>query len=343
MTFLDLTRGLGVCAALAVLAGCGGGAQSPLAPSGSFQQSTTGGLARRGVPPAHVDDARSWMAPDAASTHDLLYVSDLSGNAVNVYSYPGGKAMGKLKDDIAAPDGLCVDKKQNVWIVNNAGAADVAVEYKHGGKTHIGAVQDPGLSAHIGCTVDPTTGDLAVTTYGVSSYGGGLVAIYAHAKGTPQHYTDSKIPHFNFCGYDSKGNLYCDGTDAAQGQFRFAELAKGAKTFKNITLSGGAIYYPGNVQWDGKYVAIGDQSVQNLNVSAIYQTTGSGGKIVHETPLDDPTDGSSEDIVQFWIDGNAVIGPNNYGSDAGFYKYPAGGKPTKTIKGPYAFGAAISE
>ena len=30
---------LGICVAVAMLAGCGGGAQSQLAPSGSFQQS----------------------------------------------------------------------------------------------------------------------------------------------------------------------------------------------------------------------------------------------------------------------------------------------------------------
>ena len=222
-------------------------------------------------------------------------------------------------------------------------SADIAVEYKHGGKTHVAAVQDPGSGAHTGCSVDPATGNLAVTSYGVSSSGGGAVAIYAHAKGKPQHYTDSKIPHFNFCGYDPKGNLYADGTDAAQSQFHFAELSKGAKTFENIKLTGGLIYYPGNVQWDGKYVAVGDQNIGGFDVSAIYQTTGAGGKIVHKTPLDDPTDGSAEDIVQFWIDGKTVVGPNNYGSDAGFYKYPAGGKPTKTIKGFDAYGAAISK
>jgi len=83
------------------------------------------------------------------------------------------------------------------------------------------------------------------------SYGGGAVSIFAHAKGTPEVYTDSEIPHFNFCGYDPKGNLHADGTDASQTEFHFAELPKGEKTFENITLTGGSIYYPGMVQWDG--------------------------------------------------------------------------------------------
>jgi hypothetical protein len=44
------------------------------------------------------------------------------------------------------------------------------------------------------------------------------------------------------------------------------------------------------VQWDGKYAAVGDQEAggESSGVSAIYQTTGASGKIVHETPLDFP-------------------------------------------------------
>ena len=65
---------------------------------------------------------------------------------------------------------------------------------------------------------------------------------------------------------------------------------------------------------------------------------------MNKVPLDDPTDGSAEDIVQFWIDGKTVVGPNVYGNDAGFYKYPTGGKPTKTIKKlEQPTGAAVSK
>ena len=120
---------------------------------------------------------------------------------------------------------MCVDKKGDVWVVNNSSAS--LVEYKHGGKTPIATLY--GISFPIGCSVDPTTGDLAVANYGNGSYGGGDVSIFAHAKGTPKVYTDSQIPHFNFCGYDPKGNLYADGTDATQSVFHFAELPKGKK------------------------------------------------------------------------------------------------------------------
>jgi hypothetical protein len=288
------------------------------------------------------------MSPDAAKTKDLLYVSNINSGTVNVYSYPDDKQVGTIKGDYDGPDGICVDKKNDIWVVNNQDEG--LVEYKHGGTSPIANLY--GIVLPIGCSVDPTTGNLAVTSYGIDSSGGGSVSIYAHAKGTPKVYMDSQIPHFNFCGYDPKGNLYADGTDAGQTVFHFAELPKGKKTFKNITLKGGFIDYPGMVQWDGKYVAVGDQMAGGASgVDAIYQTTGAGGKIVHETPLD--ADGSvGEEIIGFWIQGSTLIGPNATDPDSeydegsvGFYKYPAGGKPTKTLKKGFGApqGSAISE
>jgi hypothetical protein len=260
--------------------------------------------------------------------------------------------MGTLKADLSGPDGICVDNKNDIWVVNNSPRGSKpysVVEYKHGGKMPIATLSEIVLnSSAIGCSVDPTTGNLAVTSYGYGSSGGGSVQIFAHAKGTPTVYTDSEIAHFNFCGYDPKGNLYADGTDAGQDEFYFAELPKGKKAFKNITLTGGRIGYPGMVQWDGKYVAVGDQGVEGPYPNAIYQTTGAGGKIVHETPLDA---NEYEDIIGFWIQGSTVIGPNNpehsnydMGS-VGFYKYPAGGKPTKVLTKGFSApqGSAICE
>ncbi len=333
---------IGFWAAFA-LTGCG---SAPPAPPGAFLLNTAGGLPSAGVLPLHYrpSPGRSWMSPDAAKTKDLLYVSNLNSGKVNVYSYPDDKQVGTIKGNYDGPDGICVDKKNDIWVVNNSDAS--LVEYKHGGTTPIATLT--GILLPIGCSVDPTTGDLAVTNYGVSSYGGGTVSIFAHAKGTPKVYTDSEIPHFNFCGYDPKGNLYADGTSSDEEGFFFAELPKGGKTLKNITLTGGTIYYPGMVQWDGKYVAVGDQDAGSASsgVSAIYETTGAGGKIVHETMLDFP--GPYEDVVGFWIQGSTVIGPNTAGNpkqDVGFFKYPAGGKPSKILtKGfDYPQGSAISE
>ena len=73
------------------------------------------------------------------------------------------------------------------------------------------------------------------------------------------------------------------------------------------------------------------------------KTTGAGGKIVHEAPLDG---GEDEDIIGFWIQGSTVVGPDAGANDVAFYKYPAGGKPTKTLEKGYfddPQGSAISE
>jgi hypothetical protein len=148
---------LGICAAVVLLAGCGSGSQSQLAPSAPFQQSsaqsrlgqlaggvvnTAGGLPSAGIVPLHYrpNAGRSWMSPDAAKTKDLLYVSNLDSNTVNVYSYPNDKPMGTLTADFSGPDGICVDNKNDIWVVNNSPTGSIpysVVEYKHGGKTPI--------------------------------------------------------------------------------------------------------------------------------------------------------------------------------------------------------------
>ena len=83
MKSLDFSRYvLGVCAAVAMLAGCGG-SQPPIGTPGAMPQ--TSALA------THADRGTSWMLPDAKSK-DLLYVGDIYD--VTVYSYPQGKLEG---------------------------------------------------------------------------------------------------------------------------------------------------------------------------------------------------------------------------------------------------------
>ena len=123
-----------------MLAGCGG-PQSRLAPSGSFQQGSTQSRVQGTAIAAHSNDGRSWMDPDA-KTKDLLYVTNPGLNEVLVYSYPQSKLVGTLTQFYFVPDGVCTDKKGDVWIVNNN--AQEIVEYKHGGTTQIASLSDPG-------------------------------------------------------------------------------------------------------------------------------------------------------------------------------------------------------
>jgi len=66
--------------------------------------------------------------------------------------------------------------------------------------------------------------------------------------------------------------------------------------------------------------------------------SGSTGSVVGTTQLS-----GSCDILQFAVSGSSVIAPDNCLNSAGFYAYPAGGAPTKTLTGfQYPVGAAVS-
>jgi hypothetical protein len=265
--------------ASALLAGCGG-PQPPISAPGAMSQSVQqpqagneklpysalacGGICMPPGPPGtstanrnsaaivkHVERDRSWMLPEAKND-DLLYISNSFD--VTVYSYPKGKLVGKLRN-FYRPLGECVDQAGDVFIAN--GTAQV-FEYAHGGKKRIATLTMSGYQPE-SCAVDSTTGNLAVTWDQNESQG--YVAIYQDAKGTPTLYSDGNML-FNFCGYDKSGNLFVDGEVEGSG-FKFAELPQGGSTIENVTLDQG-IEHAGAVQWDGRYVAVGDDATQTI-------------------------------------------------------------------------------
>ncbi len=311
---------LGSIAATTALAACSG-LPSQTAPAGTAAQNG------RNAPASS-----SWISPQAKKK-SLLYVSSVLTGDVYIYSYSTLQLVGTLTG-FETPYGLCSDKKGHVWIVNDG--ASQLVEYAHGGQSPIATLSDSNEYPE-GCAVDPTTGNLAVTNFSSNS-GSGNLAIFAHAKGTPQTYTDSSIANYRFCGYDNAGNLYLDGASSG-GSFAFAELSKGSSSFTTITL-GQKIEWPGGVQWDGEYVDVGD-----TDAGVIYQTNGAGGQIEGSVDLK-----NSSYVNQFWIVGvsgkkakpSTVVAPSQDGGDVGIYGYPAGGLPTATISVEEPFGATVS-
>jgi hypothetical protein len=299
---------LGVCAAVTTLVGCGA-PQVSLGPREPIGQN-----AMLAVRP---DRGRSWMAPDAKKDN-LVYISDLGTDDVYVYSYPGGNLEGTLTG-FNRPWGLCVDKAGKVFVTDDT--AFRIVEYAHGGTKPLATLKDPGEEPG-GCSVDPTTGDLAVANISTPATDPGDVAIYKKARGTLRAYKDPKFGFYEYCGYDNQGNLYVDGMK--DDAFAFAELPKGKHSFVNIGLNEN-IRYAGGVQWDGKYVAIRDYEA---NVIYQFSISGSGGTETGSTALD-----GSNFAVQFWIQGSNVVAPNADGANVMFWNYPAGGSPTKTING----------
>jgi len=263
------------------------------------------------------------MAPKTSS-EDLLYVTGACGG-ICVFSYPGGTLVGELADS-NTPLGECADNAGDVFVVNYGYEGTPGVyEYAHGGTSPIAALSDPGYYPEA-CSVDPTTGNLAVTnTFGQGEVTGG-VAIYADAKGDPTDYVDPKIFYMDYCGYDDKGDLFVDGQYDHEGTFQFDELPKGSSNFESIKLNEKP-GHPLNIQWDGKYVALADSNTVIYHVAV----KGSKGNVVGTTVLNGPGP-----IGQFWIQGGTLVAPYGTGSlldEIGFWKYPQGGLVRKSIDG----------
>jgi hypothetical protein len=308
--------------AAGMFAGCGG---PQVAPPGAVQQSSarTNGMY-----------GRSWMLPEARS-ETLLYIGDPGSGGVLVYTYlPALKFVGVLVTP-SDPGGECVDKAQNVFVTDRGPGSHVTYEYAHAGTSPIAILGGAGGTPS-SCAVDPTTGDLAVTS-ARSSTSHGKVAIYKGAKGTPKLFADFKFYDILFCGYDDKGNLYVDGSNEPSGNgFLMAELPKGGNALSEITLNQ-TIFFPGGVEWDGKHVAVGDERIARIYQFAINEYN---GKKVGTTRLR-----GLSGIYQFFIFQGLIVDPSYVasGGTVGIYRYPTGGKTIRTVTGVSSpYGAIVS-
>jgi DNA-binding beta-propeller fold protein YncE len=323
-----MTVALNSCAitlsiASALLAACGG-SQPPIGVPGAMPQSPS--IA------THAARGGSWVAPEASGT-DLVYTVDNIANQVDIYSYPVGTLYGTLTG-FNSPVGACIDKAQNVWIVNQ-GPAEV-IEYAHGGNSPIATLRVPGDWPY-GCAVDPTTGNLAVT------YNNNNIAIFQNAKGSPTTYVDSSMSWMHYCGYDATANLFLVGDDNYANR-RLVELS--GNSFTTIALPVN-IQDTGAVQWDGQYVAVeaynwpGEHKpikIYGLKISGRQATLESTVQLA--TRLE-----RREYFPQFWIFSKTIVEAANNGRQLNFWHYPAGGRPEKQIKGVHGrefWGTAVS-
>jgi hypothetical protein len=257
MKVLNLSRyALCSCVAAAMLAGCGG-SQPPIGAPGAMPQASTNGT--------HAARGWSWMLAKL-SMDDLIYAVGGCGGTC-VLSYPSGTLVGSLNVGLS---GACVDSHGHVFITNNA----TVVEYAHGDSTPIETLTLPGDAA-IGCSVDPTTGNLAVIFNGTTVG----VAIFPGAQGTPMLYAAGSDSQY--CGYDDAGNLFVDGY--VYGQFVLTELQKGSSSFATLSVNG-SIGFAGQVQWDQRYLTVlgGDNRAVKL---FFLRASGSTATIVKTTNL----------------------------------------------------------
>jgi hypothetical protein len=300
------------------LAACAG-AQPPIGAPGVMPQSQNSAIAARG---------RSWMLPGTSGA-DLLYVSD-GHRGIIVYSYPALKQVGEITG--LTGFGLCSDKNGDVFVPTSDGGFPVVYEYPHGGTQPIATLSEYGDDLAIGCSVDPTTGNLAVTNNDGNYYyhcqGWGNVAIFANAQGKPTTYCTGPAVGYAFsCGYDDAGNLYVDGAPSIEShELELGELPAGSTGFAGITLNR-HLQFGRSVQWDGSYITIETGGRQSAPRIYRVQVSNSNGRIVSTTAFNGIK--SSDPYGMSWIQENSVLMPGQY--DVGLFSYPGGGKAIRRI------------
>jgi len=261
-----------------------------------------------------------------AKGRSLLYV--IVSGAVNILTYPDGEKVGSIEYGLYSYlAGECSDRSGNVWIADYATLA----EYAHGGTK---AIAEKSFTWYVGgCSVDPASNDLAVVGQQGRAY------VFRDERGKAHVYRTNPPYGLRYCGYDAHGNLFVDGVNI-DGETVFFELPRGGGKLVELTLDK-KIGNPGQIQWDGRYVAIQDRD----RPYHIYQVTfsGSKGTVVNTIALA----GLRKPVGTSWIDGGTVLVPyrnRGHSADAvGFFNYPAGGNPVNILKGStYRYVTAVT-
>lgn len=255
---------------------------------------------------------------------DLVY--DAAYGQVAIYSYPGGSKVGVLTGFSNAA-GICSDTGGNIWVVDETtgGRKSTLFEYAHGGSTPIATLHLQQQGAET-CAVDPSTGDLAVGTKKSE------VAIWKKGSGSPKIYsTLGFVKSVQTMTYDDEDNLYMRSYRSGNTGW----LPKGGSAVERFD-----VYQLGAYSWDGTRLVITGLSKGYAEPITEYELIGNSGKVVGHVSLKDCavynlTHYSKHYEPSLSIEGSALAitcGLNETAS-LNFYKYPAGGKPIKSIYG----------
>lgn len=246
------------------------------------------------------------MLPEAKS-QNLLYAPGGCGGTC-VLSASTGDLVGELNE---VGDAVCSDNVGNVFLVQN----NDVLEYAHGGRSPIATLNLPG-SEGAACSVEPSTGDLAVVFKG----SGADIAVFLRASRVPALY-GSRIGSL-FCGFDQNGDLFVDGYNGQD--YALSMLPKDGAAFSILSMTR-SMGQPGQLQWDGKYMTYQNR-LRPSQVSR-FVVSGSTVSVVGATKFGDLR---SKHVVLSWIQGDRIFIPYpNHGVEAkqlGEWEYPKGGK-----------------
>lgn len=306
--------------------------------------------------PVRTDRGKSWMRPGTNKLSRLAYIGDWGTNDVYVFDYPTMEQVGTLTG-FDEPYGMCVDQKGDIFVANFGNGE--LIEYAHGGSSPINTYASDGYA--IGCSISPS-GDVSETDF-YTSTGAGDVCVWKGGSGSSTCYSDGNACYYMWTfGYDRAGDIIGVGEYSSIVE---CMLPSGGSSMETLTAKGITIDFPGGTQWDGKYIALGDQEAGGTYKSGVWEATLSGTTLTAVGPeivfkgncYSDYTD----DVNPFFFSGRhnvtaartrlatRVIGPNLWCYDQGkpevdVWKYPSG-NPAFQLKGspltePY--GAAVS-
>jgi hypothetical protein len=267
------------------------------------------------------------LARSAGSQTDLIYAG--GHQRVVVYTYPDGTLADTFKTPFSI-HAMCSDTKGDVFMTaevqSKSGAGTGYIyEYAHGGKSPVATLDVPSHEIPVNCSSDPTTGNLAVTSYDSHNYAPSI-EIYTGGSGAPNLYHNVELGANPQPAYDASANLFViSGGNVA------ALLAKGAQKFEKVTLNE-TIGNVAHAQWDGKHFALQSYAPTKHNGPNIYvhyyrvQISGSTGTIVGISRF---ANWRQKDAGQSWLQGDTVVATP--GNQINFWKYPAGGQPFKVL------------
>jgi hypothetical protein len=308
VTICGLVKRLSVALVALALAGCNG-VGSRVAPLRIVSDAALDLRAQRVVPSLRGDKTY------------FQYISNYRGDGLLQFYYPTLNSSIGTVNGVGKPLGECTKAlygtgDKTFWVAGSDGVYKFKVGTYPAGKL-------PDSNGVMSCAMDPNSGDLADVDLG--SY----INVYSPGSATPKTYGigDTGVRPF-FCGYDDKGNLFVDGKDRSL--IGLVELPKGGDTFRRVTLPD-IKAEPGAVQYDGKYLTVGDQTT-------IHQFEVIGLKAEQRGAVS--LDGCLA-CWQTWIGRGVIFAPDLTGNTAYVFAYPQGGKPIATLSGSFAapFGA----
>lgn len=275
-----------------------------------------------------------------ASSGHLIFAAAADASQLYVFSYPDGKVVRKFAppNRAIALGGLCTDSAGHLFVTSLSKAKGGAMEghlteYKDARRLVVQTLSIP-TARPFGCSIDPKTGTIAVSSVGLGSRRGRLETFSGGNRAGYSYYGD-EIQNYYYCAYDDRGNLFVNGQGKGT-QMYLSELAHGKTQLTDITLDRYvSVSGMGQLQWDGSHLTLED-----FTAGAIYQISVSGSQatVVGKSPLLGWNGTGLAAIL-----GSSVIAPNGVSqAGIGFWKYPTGGQAKRSVSSPAGlFGLTI--